>query len=108
MTGGSEMEFSLKFYSPIEDPVLGKIAKKHNKTPAQVLLRWIIQRGIVVIPKSKTPSRIKENFEVQDFNFTDEDIEDLNGLDKGRKGRMFGGHVIPGSSHPEFAFNEPY
>nr|CAD7413636.1 unnamed protein product [Timema poppensis] len=98
----------LKFSSPMEDPVVGRIAKKHNKTPAQVLLRWIIQRGIVVIPKSKTPSRIKANFEVQDFNLTDEDIEDLNALDKGRKGRMFGGHVISGSSHPEFAFNEPY
>nr|CAD7204033.1 unnamed protein product [Timema douglasi] len=115
----------LSFYKPLEDPVVGKIAKKHNKTPAQVLLRWIIQRGIVVIPKSKTPSRIKENFEVrteqlllkypemstrfvQDFNLTDEDVDELNDLDKGSKGRMFRADIIPWGSHPEAPFNEPY
>ena len=47
---------------PMEDPVVVELAKKHNATPAQILIRWAIDRGTIVIPKSTTPSRIEENF----------------------------------------------
>lgn len=57
-------------------PIAG-IAERLGKTPAQVAIRWHLQRGIVVIPKSGTPSRIKENFEVTDFSLTDADMETI-------------------------------
>jgi len=62
----------------IEDPIIVEVAKKHNKTPAQVLISWAIQRGTVVIPRTVTPSRIEENF--LDFLLEDEDMAKINGL----------------------------
>ncbi|MCA1024222.1 aldo/keto reductase [Halobacillus litoralis] len=63
------------------------IAKKHGKTPAQVIIRWHLQNDTVVIPKSVTPSRIEENFDVFDFELTAEDMAAINKLDRGeRKG----------------------
>jgi len=67
----------------LENEVVGKIANKHKKTIAQVLIRWQIQEGIVVIPKSINEQRIKENFEVWDFELQKEDMEALDSLDKG-------------------------
>jgi len=72
----------------LDDPVLTAIAKRVGRTPAQVVLRWHIQRGNVVFPKSVTRERIRENFEVFDFDLEPGDIEDINGLDKGESGRI--------------------
>ncbi|XP_072510290.1 prostaglandin-E(2) 9-reductase-like [Notamacropus eugenii] len=70
--------------SPIllEDPVLGAIAKKHNRTPAQVALRYQIQRGVVVLAKSFTEKRIKENFGAFEFQLTPEEMKVIDGINK--------------------------
>ncbi|GFG51674.1 oxidoreductase [Mycolicibacterium agri] len=69
------------------DQVVEGIAKATGKTPAQVVLRWHIQRGDIVFPKSVTESRIKENFEIFDFELSQDDMDALTELDKGEKGR---------------------
>ncbi|XP_056373636.1 aldo-keto reductase family 1 member C1-like isoform X2 [Hyla sarda] len=66
----------------LQDPVLIEIAKKYGRTPAQVALRHLLQRGIVVLAKSFIPTRIKENFEVFDFKLSEEDVDALNQLDR--------------------------
>lgn len=65
------------------DPVLADIAGKHGKTTAQVMLRWNIQRGVAVIPKSVRRERIAENFDVWDFALDADDMERIAALDKG-------------------------
>ena len=72
-----------------ENPTVKKIAEAHKKSPAQVLLRHQVQNGIIVIPKSITPKRIKENIDIFDFELTDDEIKQLNDLDKGEEGRIF-------------------
>jgi 2,5-diketo-D-gluconate reductase A len=65
----------------LSDPTIAGIAQRHGKSPAQVIIRWHIEEGLVVIPKSVTPSRIVENFDVFDFALTEEDRAAINGLD---------------------------
>ncbi len=67
-----------------DNPVIAQIAQKYGKTPAQVMLRWHIQRGIIVIPKSTHIERMKENIDVFDFKLTDEDLAAIAALDKNR------------------------
>ncbi|MFI6516812.1 aldo/keto reductase [Spirillospora sp. NPDC050679] len=69
----------------LEDPALAPIAKAHGKSPAQVVLRWHLQLGNVVIPKSVTPSRIAENFDVFDFELTGDDMAAIAELDSGTR-----------------------
>ena len=69
----------------LDDPVITRIADVHGKTPAQVVLRWHIQRGDIVFPKSVTPARIKENFDIFGFELTDADVDDINGLNKDQR-----------------------
>ncbi|GHH86121.1 oxidoreductase [Streptomyces sulfonofaciens] len=69
--------------SLLEDPALAAIAQRHGRTPAQVVLRWHLQLGNIVIPKSVTPARIRQNIEVFDFTLTGEDIEAITALDRG-------------------------
>jgi 2,5-diketo-D-gluconate reductase A len=65
----------------LSDPVIAQIAARHGKSPAQVIIRWHLDLGLVVIPKSVTPSRIVENFDVFDFALSEEDKAAIAGLD---------------------------
>ena len=67
----------------LSEPVIGEIATRVAKTPAQVILRWHLELGNVVIPKSVTPARIRENFDIFDFSLTTEDRAAIAGLDSG-------------------------
>ncbi|KAH9449501.1 hypothetical protein MJO28_010616 [Puccinia striiformis f. sp. tritici] len=70
----------------MSDEKLLKISEKVNKTPAQVLLRWSLQKGFVPLPKSHKPKNIKENANIFDFELTDEDMSELDSLDQGDSG----------------------
>lgn len=69
----------------LENHYVQEIAKNHDKTGAQVILRWHLQNNRVVIPKSVTPSRIEENFDVFDFELTQDEMEKLDSLDSGTR-----------------------
>jgi 2,5-diketo-D-gluconate reductase A len=71
----------------LEDPTITQIAEKVGKTPAQVVLRWHIQRGDIIFPKSVTASRMRENFELFDFELGPDDMEAITALDRGEDGR---------------------
>jgi D-xylose reductase len=66
-----------------EHKLINEVAKKHGKTPAQVILRWVTQRGIAVIPKSNSQKRLEENLHVTDFDLKEEEIRSISGLDRG-------------------------
>ncbi len=72
--------------STLQDPVIGEIAKVHGRTPAQVMLRWHLQQGRSVIPKSTKPARIAENFDVFGFELTGEQLAAIDALDTGKRG----------------------
>lgn len=76
-----------------DEPILSEIGKKYGKTAAQVILRWHIQRGIVVIPKSTHIERMCENFNVFDFELESDDIQKIQALDKGTS--SFFSHTDP-------------
>lgn len=80
---------AVEAYSPLaharagaDEPLLQELAKKHNKTFAQIMLRWCIQKNLIVLPKSVTPSRVKENSEIFDFELDKDDMQKLAGLDR--------------------------
>jgi 2,5-diketo-D-gluconate reductase A len=90
---GIEHDIATEGWSPIArgkvlgDPVVLRIAKAYGVHPAQVVLRWHIQRGDIIFPKSSLPQRMKENFAIFDFDLGDEEIEALTALDRGVAGR---------------------
>ncbi|WP_197374131.1 aldo/keto reductase [Mycolicibacterium baixiangningiae] len=90
---GTKHGIATEAWSPIaqgqvlDDPAVTRIAEAAGKTPAQVVLRWHIQRGDIVFPKSVTPQRIEENFALFDFELSAADVDALSGLDKGESGR---------------------
>lgn len=73
-------------YKPFDDPMLQKIAAVHGKTVGQVILRWNVQRGVVVIPKSTHKERIEENIDIWDFTLTEEEMKRIASLDMGYEG----------------------
>jgi 2,5-diketo-D-gluconate reductase A len=89
----NEHGIAVEAWSPIaqgkvlDDPVVTAIAEAAGKSPAQVVLRWHIQRGDIVFPKSVTPKRIEENFALFDFELSGHDVDALTALDKGEDGR---------------------
>jgi len=88
-----EHQIATEAWSPIaqgkvlDDPVITRIADVQGKTPAQVVLRWHIQRGDIVFPKSVHRERMKSNFDIFDFVLNDDELDAITGLDRGESGR---------------------
>uniref|UniRef100_A0AAQ5ZNR5 NADP-dependent oxidoreductase domain-containing protein n=1 Tax=Amphiprion ocellaris TaxID=80972 RepID=A0AAQ5ZNR5_AMPOC len=95
---------NLKCPPLLEDELLASIAKKYKKTTAQVCLRFNVQRGVVVIPKSFNPDRIKENFEIFDFSLSDAEMTAIEGLNKNIRFV----ELLMWSDHPEYPFHDDY
>lgn len=72
----------------LQNPVIKKIAENHNKSSGQIMLRFLIEKNIVPIPKSVTPSRIAENFNVFDFSLNADEIKEIEALDIGEDARI--------------------
>jgi 2,5-diketo-D-gluconate reductase A len=89
----AELGIATEAWSPIaqgavlDDPVLGEIAAAKGRSTAQVTLRWHVERGDIVFPKSVTPERIRENFEIFDFSLSPDEVASISGLDRGEDGR---------------------
>jgi aldehyde reductase len=101
---------NVEFPAILQDPVVAKVAEKHNRTPAQVLLRFLAQQDVVVIPKSVSAERIQKNIQIFDFELDANDMALLDGLDKGPAGRSFDfQRTFPGiDAHPENPYLIPY
>ncbi len=88
---GAEHQIATEAWSPIaqggvlDDPTIVRIAQAHDRTPAQVTLRWHIQRGDIIFPKSVTRSRVEENFELFDFELSDVEMADISGLNRNER-----------------------
>jgi len=89
-----EHDIKIESYSPLgsgrslDDKTVAAIGEKHGKSIAQVILRWHLQEGLIVIPKSTHKERIVENFDVFGFELDADDLDKIRGLDKGEKGRI--------------------
>ncbi|KAF4112269.1 aldo-keto reductase family 1 member A1-B isoform X1 [Onychostoma macrolepis] len=97
----------------LEEPAIAALAKKYNKTPAQIIIRWQTQRGVVTIPKSITQSRIKENIQVFDFTLEPEEMNQVTALHRGWRYivptiTVDGKSVPRDAGHPHYPFNDPY
>ncbi|KAI0769628.1 Aldo/keto reductase [Trametes elegans] len=88
-----EHDIVVQAYSPLirgklDDPIFAQLAAKHGREPAQILLRWSLQRGFVPLPKSATPTRIHSNTKLYDFSLDVDDMRLLTALDKGKDGAI--------------------
>lgn len=86
-----------KVQEVLDNKTLNKIGSAHGKTPTQVTVRWLMQRGIVALPKSVTPSRIEENFQVFDFELSDEQMHEIRKLNGAQK-------LFPEPDNVDFGF----
>jgi 2,5-diketo-D-gluconate reductase A len=92
-TVNTEHGIATEAYGPLgvgnllDNPTIATVAQAHDKSPAQVLIRWSLQLGNIVIPRSAAPERIRQNLEVFDFELTDDEMATLNGLDEGTRFR---------------------
>lgn len=77
------------FSDLLNHPIIQNIAMEHKKTAAQILLRYLLQLNVVIIPKSSSPERIKSNIDLFNFVLTEENMKVLSTLDKGANGRIF-------------------
>ena len=71
--------------SVLHQPIVRKVAEHHNKTPAQVVLQWGVQRGTAVIPKTSRPERLKENLNIFDFELSADEMNSISALDRNRR-----------------------
>ncbi|XP_077133945.1 aldo-keto reductase family 1 member A1 isoform X2 [Ranitomeya variabilis] len=97
----------------LEEPCILEMAKKYSKSEAQILLRFQVQRRVVTIPKSVTPSRILQNFQVFDFSLTEEEMKQIGALNKNWRYiipliTVDGKSVARDAGHPMYPFNDPY
>jgi 2,5-diketo-D-gluconate reductase A len=87
----AEHQIAVEAWSPLArgnalgDPTIDDIARRYGKTPAQIILRWHIDRGDIVFPKSVTPARIRENIDIFDFELTGEDVEAISALNRNQR-----------------------
>jgi 2,5-diketo-D-gluconate reductase A len=87
----AQYQIAVEAWSPLaqglvlDDPTIVEIAKEVDRTPAQVVLRWHIERGDIVFPKSVTPARIRENFDIFDFELSGEDVEAITALNRNQR-----------------------
>lgn len=88
----AEQGIAVESYSPLmqagealEHPVIANLARGYGKTPAQIILRWHVQSGLIVIPKSSKPERIRENFALFDFELSADDMRAIEALDRGQR-----------------------
>ena len=86
---------------PFQDPMIIQLAEKYKRTPAQVLLRYLIQLGCIVIPKSVKKTRIAENFNVYGFELSQLDMKTIEKLDRGTAGKTFFMKFLPSDQNPE-------
>jgi 2,5-diketo-D-gluconate reductase A len=103
----ADNEIATEAYSPIAqgdvltDPTIDSIARAVGRTPAQVVLRWHVQRGDIIFPKSRTADRVRENFAIFDFELDEGAMASISALDRGEKGRTGGNPetmaYLPGS-----------
>uniref|UniRef100_A0A1B6JNN9 NADP-dependent oxidoreductase domain-containing protein n=1 Tax=Homalodisca liturata TaxID=320908 RepID=A0A1B6JNN9_9HEMI len=93
----------IKMKSPLDDPLVDRLSRVHKKTRAQILLRHLLQLGVVVIPKSSTTEHMVENINVFDFELSSQEMAELNALDQGEHGRKFSlvGFFKGYEKHPE-------
>ncbi|KAM5266560.1 aldo-keto reductase family 1 member A1 isoform 1-T2 [Hipposideros larvatus] len=97
----------------LEEPVVLALAEKYGRSPAQILLRWQVQRKVICIPKSVTPSRILQNIQVFDFTISPEEMKQLDALNKNLRYivpllKVDGRKIPRDAGHPLYPFNDPY